>query len=129
MTPRPPKRRATVTELRQHLAPRLKIWLTWNGSFLMGPNYLKFLEAVEEHGTILEAGQVVGWSYRTCLNRLRRMEKVMGDVVLETQRGGRSGGGARLSPQASRLVRLFRRWHRESERTIKAAFATALGRG
>jgi molybdate transport system regulatory protein len=94
----------------------------------MGPNYLKFLEAVEEHGTILEAGRVVGWSYRTCLNRLRRMEQVMGGVVLETQRGGRSGGGARLSPQASRLVRLFRRWERESERAIKAAFAATLGR-
>jgi len=128
MVPRRPKPKAPAPSLGQHLAPRHKIWLTWKGSFLMGPNYLKFLEAVEEHGTILEAGRVVGWSYRTCLNRLRRMEQVMGGVVLETQRGGRSGGGARLSPQASRLVRLFRRWERESERAIKAAFAATLGR-
>jgi len=113
---------------RSELAPRHKIWLTWKVSFLMGPNYLKFLEAVDEHGTILEAGRVVGWSYRTCLNRIRRMEKVMGDVVLLTQRGGRSGGGASLSPAARRLVRLFRRWQRESERAIRQSFAAALER-
>jgi molybdate transport system regulatory protein len=128
MTPRRQEPKTSIGPLRPHLAPRHKIWMTWKGSFLMGPNYLKFLEAVEEHGTILEAGRVVGWSYRTCLNRLRRMEKVMGGVVLETQRGGRSGGGARLSPQASRLVRLFRRWERESERAIKASFVATLGR-
>ena len=129
MTPPRQKPKAPASLLRQHLAPRHKIWLTWRDGFLMGPNYLKFLEAVEEHGTILEAGHVVGWSYRTCLNRLRRMEKVMGGVVLETQRGGRSGGGAKLSPQASRLVRLYRRWERDSDRAIKAAFSAALGRG
>jgi molybdate transport system regulatory protein len=119
------KARAAAGPLGPQLAPRHKIWLTWKGTFLMGPNYLRFLEAVEEHGTILEAGHVVGWSYRTCLNRIRRMEKVMGDVVLVTQRGGRSGGGATLSPAARRLVRLFRRWERESERLVRQAFATA----
>jgi molybdate transport system regulatory protein len=125
MASRLPKARATAGLLGPQLAPRHKIWLTWKGTFLMGPNYLRFLDAVEEHGTILEAGHVVGWSYRTCLNRIRRMEKVIGDVVLVTQRGGRSGGGATLSPAARRLVRLFRRWERESERLVRQAFATA----
>jgi molybdate transport system regulatory protein len=128
MVARRSKPRPAAGSLGPALAPRHKIWLTWKGSFLMGPNYLKFLEAVEEHGTILEAGRVVGWSYRTCLNRIRRMEKVMGDVVLLTQRGGRSGGGATLSPPARRLVRLFRRWQRESERAIRQSFAAALER-
>jgi molybdenum-dependent DNA-binding transcriptional regulator ModE len=29
----------------------------------MGPNYLHFLKAVDETGTIREAGKAVGWSY------------------------------------------------------------------
>ena len=33
----------------------------------MGPNYFRFLRAVEESGTIRQAGKTVGWSYRTCL--------------------------------------------------------------
>jgi molybdate transport system regulatory protein len=69
------------------LAPRHKVWLTLNGVFLMGPNYLRFLAAVDESGTIRKGRAAVGWSYRTCLNRLRRMEQVLGQPVLVTRRG------------------------------------------
>lgn len=111
---------------RQQLAPRLKVWLTWNGVFLMGPNYLRFLAAVDETGTIRKGGDAVGWSYRTCLNRLRRMEQVLGRPVLLTRRGGRTGGSARLTPEARRLVRIFARWQRDVERLSLRAFGRAL---
>jgi molybdate transport system regulatory protein len=114
--------------LRQHLAPHQKLWLNWDGVFLMGPRYLRFLDAVARTGTIRAAGQVVGWSYRTCLNRLRRMEGVLGARVLETTRGGRTGGGARLTPEARRLVRVFAQWRREVDRLSLAAFRKILHR-
>jgi len=75
--------------LRPHLQPRHKLWLNWNGAFLMGPRYLRFLEAVEDTGTIRAAGRAVGWSYRTCLNRIRAMERVLGAKVLVTSRAAR----------------------------------------
>ncbi|HWN19447.1 MAG TPA: LysR family transcriptional regulator [Gemmatimonadales bacterium] len=114
--------------LRRHLAPRQKLWLNWDGVFLMGPNYLRFLAAVDQTGTIREGGRAVGWSYRTCLNRLRRMERVLGAPVLATTRGGRTGGGARLTPEARRLVRVFARWQREVERLTRKAFDEAVAR-
>jgi molybdate transport system regulatory protein len=114
--------------LRRHLAPRQKIWLNWDGVFLMGPNYLRFLAAVDKTGTIREGGRAVGWSYRTCLNRLRRMERVLGAPILATTRGGSTGGGARLTPEARRLVRVFARWQREVERLTRRAFQAALKR-
>src|SRR5258708_1848824 len=52
----PSSRSARRTSLRAHLEPRLKLWLNWNGAFLMGPRYLRFLEAVDETGTIRAAG-------------------------------------------------------------------------
>ncbi len=112
--------------LRRHLAPRQKLWLNWDGVFLMGPNYLRFLAAVDRTGTIREGGRAVGWSYRTCLNRLRRMERVLGAPVLATTRGGRTGGGARLTPEARRLVKVFARWQREVEALTRKAFHEAL---
>lgn len=114
--------------LRAHLAPRQKVWLNWDGVFLMGPRYLRFLAAVERTGTIRAAGQLVGWSYRTCLNRLRQMEQVLGAKVLATTRGGRRGGGARLTEEARRLVRVFRQWQREVDRLSHTAFRKALHR-
>jgi molybdate transport system regulatory protein len=112
--------------LEQHLAPRHKVWLKWDGLFLMGPNYVRFLAAVGERGTIREGGQAVGWSYRTCLNRLRRMEEVLGRPVLVTSRGGKAGGGAALTAEAARLVRIFQRWEEDVDRLTQRAFERAL---
>ena len=117
---------AADATLKAHLTPRHKVWLNWDGLFLMGPNYLRFLAAVDDTGTIREGGRAVGWSYRTCLNRLRRMEKVLGRPVLLTNRGGRTGGGARLTPEARRFVRIFSRWQRDVERLSFRAFARAV---
>jgi molybdate transport system regulatory protein len=115
-----------ASDLPQHLTPRHKVWLNWDGFFLMGPNYLRFLAAVDETGTIREGGRAVGWSYRTCLNRLRRMEHTLGRPVLLTQRGGKAGGGARLTPEARRFVRIFEQWQAHVARLSRRAFAQAL---
>src|SRR3989442_13905101 len=96
--------------LRAHLKPHRKLWLNWDGAFPMGPRSLRFLEAVDRTGTIRAAGQAVGWSYRTCLNRIRQMERVLGAKVLATTRGGSLRGSARLTPQARRLLQLVQRW-------------------
>src|SRR2546428_2322654 len=98
--------------LRAHLKPHHKLWLNWDGAFLMGPRYLRFLEAVDRTGTIRAAGQAVGWSYPTCLNRIRQMERVLGAKVLATTRGGSRPGSARPAPQAPRPVQPFSQWKR-----------------
>jgi molybdate transport system regulatory protein len=107
------------------LTPRHKVWLTLGGSFLMGPNYFRFLQAVDQTGTIRQAGKTVGWSYRTCLNRIRRMEAILGTKVLETARGGRAGGSARLSSEARRLVTIFGRWQKQVAESSRRAFTQA----
>jgi molybdate transport system regulatory protein len=112
--------------IERDLSPRIKVWLAWKGGFLMGPNYFHFLEAVSETGTIRAAGKRVGWSYRTCLNRIRTMEAALGGPVLVTTRGGADHGSARLTPEAKRLIRLFGDWRREMHRLSDQAFHRAL---
>jgi molybdate transport system regulatory protein len=110
----------------RHLAPHQKIWLDWDGAFLMGPRYLRFLDAVQRTGTIRAAGRLVGWSYRTCLNRIREMERVLGARVLATSRGGPTGGSARLTPEARRLVVVYSRWKRKMEQLGRTTFKQIL---
>ena len=117
--------RSSVTT---RLRARHKVWFTLGNSFLMGPNYFRFLRAVDETGTIRQAGQAVGWSYRTCLNRIRRMEDILGRRVLETARGGSAGGGAKLSAEGRRLVAIFERWQRDMSDYSQRAFRKALKR-
>src|SRR6266516_6612234 len=111
-----------ATSLRRHLDPGLKVWLNYDVLFHMWPRYLRFLTAVQRTGTIRAAGREVGWSYRTCLNRLRAMERVLGAKVLATTRGGSRRGGARLTLEARRPVQLFERWRREAMRLSDVAF-------
>ena len=120
-----PRRSPSPSSLRAHLAPRHKVWLNYDGAFLMGPNYLRFLEGVEETGTIRGGGAAVGWSYRTCLNRVRRMEQTLGMPILVTARGGSGHGSSALTPEARRLVRIFREWREEMHRLSGRAFRKA----
>jgi molybdate transport system regulatory protein len=104
------------------LRPRLKAWLVAGDEFLMGPRYVRLLEGIDRLGSIRAACQEVGLSYRTCLNRLRQMERVLGTRVVRTTRGGTSGGGAEVTAEARTLIRLYRGWRRELERLSDHAF-------
>src|SRR5256885_3826614 len=70
-----PSRRGS---LRVHLKPHHKLWLNWDGAFLMGPRYLRFLDAVDRTGTIRAAGREVGLGLRSRLNPRRGTERVVG---------------------------------------------------
>jgi molybdate transport system regulatory protein len=119
---------STRSPVNTQLRARHKVWFTLGNSFLMGPNYFRFLRAVDETGTIRQAGQAAGWSYRTCLNRIRRMEDILGRRVLETARGGSAGGGAKLSAEGRRLVAIFERWQGDMADYSQRAFRKALKR-
>jgi molybdate transport system regulatory protein len=116
--------RRPARELR--LEPGTKSWLRLNGEFLMGPRYAALLEGVDELGSIRAACARGRVSYRTALNRLRQMERVLGAPVLETRRGGSSGGGARLTPQARTILRVYRGWRAELVTLSDQAFRRAV---
>lgn len=110
------------------LEPGIKIWLRLNGTFFMGPRYVALLSAIDRLGSIRAACAEVGLSYRTCLNRIRQMERVLGQPVLDTRRGGAEGGGACLTPTSRVLVRVYADWRAELLTLSDAAFARALAR-
>ncbi len=113
---------------RSGLHPGTKNWLRLNGVFLMGPRYASLLEAIDRLGSIRAACREVGLSYRTCLNRVRRMEQVLGHRVLDTHRGGIEGGGARLTAEARAVLQVYDDWRRELLALSDAVFERALAR-
>jgi molybdate transport system regulatory protein len=118
------RRNARGRELQ--LEPGTKNWLRLNGEFLMGPRYAALLEGVEEFGSIRAACRGAGVSYRTAINRIRQMERVLGTPVITTRRGGPEGGGAALTQQARAIVAVYRQWRSELLALSDAAFRRAL---
>jgi len=90
---------------------RLKGWLTCDGEFFVGPRYIRLLEAVDVAGTIRGACDSCDMSYRTCINRIRQMERTLGAPILDITRGGSEHGGAKLTPLARRLILVYHEWH------------------
>jgi molybdate transport system regulatory protein len=115
-------------DLVHHVHPNLKGWLSWDGTFLVGPRYIRLLEGVERSGTIRGACDATGLSYRTCLNRVRQMERTLGVTILVTRRGGAGRGGSELTSAARQLVRVYRLWREDVERASRSAFARAAER-
>jgi len=91
---------------------RLKGWLTCDGEFFIGPRYIRLLEAVGVAGTIRGACEQCDMSYRTCINRIRHMERILGAPILDISRGGSEHGSAKLTPLARRLIDVYHEWHR-----------------
>jgi molybdate transport system regulatory protein len=112
---------------RLPLRPRIKAWLVAGEEFLMGPRYVRLLEEIDRHGSISEASREIGLSYRTCLNRLRQMERVLGAPVVITTRGGAGGGGTRVTVEAHEIIDLYRGWRAEVQRLSDEAFRRMRG--
>ena len=108
-----PKRGAESPRLLDgRVQTRLKGWLTCDGEFFIGPRYIRLLEAVAVAGTIRGACEQCDMSYRTCINRIRHMERILGAPILDISRGGAEHGSAKLTPLARRLITVYHEWHR-----------------
>jgi molybdate transport system regulatory protein len=125
-----PKRASTrgsgLDRLPSGFSGRLKGWLNLDGEFFVGPRYIRLLEGIERTGTIQEGCRETGMSYRTCRNRIKRMEAVLGSPLVLTVRGGEIRGHATLTPAARQLIRIYRRWRGDVERVSRRAFAKAM---
>ena len=73
----------------------------------VGRERIKLLEAVGREGSISAAARAVGLSYKAAWDALDAMQNLVTKPLLEKKAGGRSGGGAVLTPQALKLIETF----------------------
>jgi molybdate transport repressor ModE-like protein len=57
------------------------------------------------------------------------MERVLGAPVIHTTRGGAAGGGSELTVEAREIIRLYREWRTELERSSDELFRRLRRRG
>ena len=89
--------KATLT-LRLNLAPRGAV----------GPGKIKLLELVGETGSISAAGRAMAMSYRRAWLLIDELNHLFDRPLVETQLGGKAGGGATLTALGKKLVGAYR---------------------
>jgi len=97
---------------------RIRIRIHFEGNHSLGRGKAQLLEAVAESGSISAAARSMGMAYRHAWELIDDLNQCFGQPVLTTAAGGRSGGGASLTPLGRELVRGFRAMERATSRAI-----------
>lgn len=87
------------------------------GSRFAGIGVIRLLESIEKEKSINAAARACGISYVKAWHMMNRLDKNLGQPVLDRTSGGAHGGGATLTPFGRRFLRQFSAYHRRMERT------------
>jgi molybdate transport system regulatory protein len=99
--------------------PSFKFWIELEGKRVLGKGGAAILEQIKEEGSISKAAQTLGMSYRYVWNYLNEIRKTIGEPVVETFKGGKSGGGgARLTELGDYLLSEYKRISRALENFV-----------
>ena len=87
-----------------------KIWIEYKGKPVIGKGGAEILQQIKRERSISKAAEKLSMSYRYVWNYLQKIEKALGEPVVETYRGGKSGGGgAELTKLGKSLLDEYRR--------------------
>ncbi len=90
------------------LKTSFKVWLEYKGKPILGEGGAEILMSIQKHSSISKAAQELGMSYRYVWGYAKNIERTLGNPVLETFKGGKSGGGgARLTKLGTSLLNKY----------------------
>ncbi len=82
-----------------------KAWIEYKGKPLIGKGGAEILEAIGKENSISKAAETLSMSYRYVWNYIQEIQTVMEEQIVETYKGGKSGGGgAKLTDLGKSLL-------------------------
>jgi molybdate transport system regulatory protein len=95
---------------RAKFRPSFKFWIELKGKRVVGKGGAAILEQIKKEGSISKAAEKLGMSYRYVWNYLDEIRRNAGEPVVETFKGGKSGGGgAKLTELGEYLLSEYNR--------------------
>lgn len=104
-------------------SPRLSLRIDLSNGARLGPGKAQLLSLIEEHGSIRAAGAAMGMSYRRAWLLADEINRMFKEPSIFTRHGGRSGGGAGLTPFGETLLGACRRMDAESRKALQTDLA------
>lgn len=93
---------------------KLKLQLVCGDGFAIGPGKADILEAIDREGSISAAGRALGMSYRRAWLLVDEMNRCFREKVIETQKGGSTEQGARLTDLGRLVLEAYRSLEEQS---------------
>ena len=103
---------------------KYKVWLEKDGEVVVGNGKIGLLKMIDEFGSIQKAAGKKGMSYRHAWGIVQKIEKRAGFKFVETQVGGKDGGGARLTPTAKEFLSQYASFRKGLDKAIEGKFKT-----
>jgi molybdate transport system regulatory protein len=104
------------------LEPRIKLWVEKDGLLVLSDYRARLLREIAATGSLAEAAQRMGLSYRRAWGKIREIERNLGVTLVQSEVGGAGGGGSRLTPAGERLVALYQRFRKVMEQDLGKEF-------
>ena len=86
----------------------VRLRLVFEPDAALGPGKADLLEGIAATGSIAAAGRRMGMSYKRAWMLVEQMNAMFAAPLVESSRGGASGGGARLTDGGEAVLELYR---------------------
>ncbi len=90
-----------------------RIWIENNGETFLGFGRVVLLEQIHEQGSISKAARTMQMSYKQAWTLIDSMNRQASEVLVTTSKGGKGGGGAKLTEAGQKAIVDFKKLHKK----------------
>ena len=92
------------------------------GNYVFGPGKADVLIAISTTGSLAAAARALGMSYMRAWLLVKEMQRTFGKPLLVMQRGGKTQGGAVLTPTGEKVLALYQKMEAEALAATEATW-------
>jgi molybdate transport system regulatory protein len=88
---------------------------------------LQLLVLVAKTGSLAEAAQQMGLSYRRAWGKVKELERNLHLPLVQSSAGGAGGGHTEITPEGRELLRRYAEFQQRAETAIREAYREVFG--
>lgn len=96
-----------------------RVWIDGIDGTFLGYGRIVLLEQIREHGSITKAAKSMNMSYRHAWELVDSMNSQVHSPLVDLATGGKGGGGASLTTEGEKAIRLFWDFYNEFQVFLK----------
>jgi molybdate transport system regulatory protein len=108
--------------------PKVKLWIEKAGLLVLSDYRVQLLQHVADTGSLAQAAERMGLSYRRAWGKIKEMERNQGERLVQSEVGGVGGGRTRLTPTGERLLAQYWRFRAAVQADVGREFTKAFSK-